>query len=84
MIFSRRGSDHASIWRKLETESQIQQSAVAETESSLDILAESNDREEDLKERELAEAESALALLMAGFRSEEIQKAQAEVGMLES
>ena len=69
---------------KAETELQIQESAVAETEASLDILAESNDREEDLKERELAEAESALALLMAGFRSEEIQQAQAEVGTLES
>ncbi len=69
---------------KAETELEIQRSTVAETEASLDILTESNDREEDLKERELAEAESALALLMAGFRSEEIEQSRAAVQMLES
>ncbi len=69
---------------KAETEFEIQRSAVAETATSLDILTESNDREEDLKERELAESRSALVLLRAGFRSEEIQQRQAEVRTLES
>ena len=69
---------------KAETQLEIQRSAVAETATSLDILTESNDRAEDLKERELAEAQSALVLLMAGFRSEEIQQRQAEVQTLES
>ena len=69
---------------KAAAELDIQKSAVAETDASLDILTESNDREEDLKERELAEAGSALNLLMAGFRSEEIQQRQAEVQTLES
>ena len=69
---------------KAEAELEIQRSAVDETATSLDILTESNDREEDLTERELAEARSALVLLRAGFRSEEIQQRQAEVDMLES
>jgi multidrug resistance efflux pump len=69
---------------KAETQLEIQQGVVAETEASLAILAEANDREEDLKLRELAQAQSALNLLMAGFRSEEIQQRQAEVEALES
>ena len=69
---------------KADAELAIQRAAVAETDTSLDILSESNDREEDLKERELAEAGSALNLLMAGYRSEEIQQRQAEVQTLES
>ena len=47
------------------------------------MLAEQNDREEDLKEQELGEAESALTLLLAGFRTEDIQQREAEVNMLE-
>ena len=69
---------------KAETEFEIQRSAVAETATSLDILTESNDRAEDLRERELDEARSALVLLRAGFRSEEIQQRQAEVQTLEA
>ncbi len=63
---------------------EVRRSAVAEAEASVQILAEKNDREEDLKTRELAEAESALALLRAGSRPEEIQQREAEVNMLEA
>ena len=61
----------------------VREREVSSIEARIDILAESNDREEDLKERELAEAESALTLLMAGFRSEEIDRIRAEVATLE-
>ena len=69
---------------KAEAQLEIQASVVEETESSLAILAEANDREADLKQRELAEAEGALNLLLAGFRTEEIEQRQAEVAALES
>ena len=65
------------------TARQIREQSVKETEAALEILAESNDREEDLKERELAQAQSALTLLNAGFRTEEIQQVEAEVETLE-
>ena len=68
---------------KAQTTVEVHQSAVAEAAASLQILAEENDREEDLKTRELAQAESALALLRAGSRPEEIQQREAEVNMLE-
>jgi len=57
---------------------------VSATEAQIEILAEANDRDEDLKERELAQAQSALTLLMAGFRSEEIEQLEAEVASLET
>ena len=63
---------------------EVHRRAVAEAEASLRILAEENDREEDLKTRELAQAESALKLLLAGSRPEEIQQREAEVNMLEA
>ena len=63
---------------------EVHRSAVAEAEASVQILAEKNDREEDLKTRELAEAESAVALLRAGSRPQEIQQREAEVNMLEA
>ena len=69
---------------KAQTTVEIYHSAVAEAEASLQILAEENDREEDLKTRELAQAESALRLLRAGSRPEEIQGREAEVNMLEA
>ena len=68
---------------KAETTVEIYRNAVGETEASIQMLAEQNDREEDLKDRELAEAESALTLLRAGFRIEDIQQRAAEVAMLE-
>ncbi len=68
---------------KAETTVEIYRNAVGETEASIQMLAEQNDREEDLKEQELAEAESALTLVLAGFRTEDIQQREAEVDMLE-
>ena len=68
---------------KAATTVEIYRTAVGETEASIQMLAEQNDREEDLKERELAEADSALTLLRAGFRIEDIDQREAEVAMLE-
>ena len=49
-----------------------QKNSVGMTEASLRILTEETSRDSDLKQHELAEAESALALLLAGSRAEEI------------
>ena len=61
-----------------------QKNSVGMTEASLRILTEETSRDSDLKQRELAEAESALALLLAGSRAEEIQAREADVIMLET
>ena len=62
----------------------VQKNRVGETEASLLILTEETSRDSDLKQHELAEAESALALLLAGSRAEEIQAREADVIMLET
>ena len=67
---------------KAQAAAEVHRSAVAEAEASVQILAEQNDREEDLKTQELAQAESALKLLRAGSRPEEIQQRVAELDML--
>lgn len=61
-----------------------QRNRVGETEASLEILTEETGSDSELKQRELAEAESALALLLAGSRPEEIEQRAAEVAMLET
>ncbi len=61
-----------------------QKNSVGMTEASLRILTEETSRDSDLKQHELAEAESALALLLAGSRAEEIQAREADVVMLET
>jgi multidrug efflux pump subunit AcrA (membrane-fusion protein) len=61
---------------------EIRTRAMNATATGLEILAETNDREGDLKSRELAQAESDLTLLMAGSRNEEIDQRRAEVSAL--
>jgi multidrug resistance efflux pump len=62
---------------------EVRQRVVNATQSEIDILAESNAREQELSERRLAEAQSELAVLEAGSRAEDIQQRSAEVATLE-
>jgi multidrug resistance efflux pump len=56
---------------------------VRATEAALASLGESNDREEDLRRSELAEAESNYSLVSAGPRSEDVRRLQVELDALE-
>jgi multidrug efflux pump subunit AcrA (membrane-fusion protein) len=72
---------HAEL-NKSETAVKVREGEIREIEAAVRVLSETADREEDLKARELAEAESALALMRAGSRPEQIRQVQAEVNML--
>jgi multidrug resistance efflux pump len=69
---------------KAETAVKVREREISETEAAIRVVAETADREADLKARELAEAESELRLMLAGSRPERIREVQAEVTKLES
>src|SRR5207253_6413461 len=67
---------------KAETAVQVREREIAEVEASIRVVSETSDRESDLKARELAEAESELALMKAGNRPEQIRQVEADVRRL--
>jgi multidrug resistance efflux pump len=60
----------------------VREKEIGEIEASIRVVSEASDREADLKERELAEAESELRLMKAGSRPELIRQIEAEVDKL--
>src|SRR6266571_1217455 len=67
---------------KAETAVKVREREIGEIEASIRALSETSDRESDLKTRELAEAESELALMKAGNRPEQIRQVEADVDRL--
>ena len=67
---------------KAETAVHVREKEIGETEAAIRGVSETSDREEDLKKRELAEAESELKLMKAGSRPEEIRRVEADVDKL--
>ena len=67
---------------KAETAVKTREREIGEIEASIRALSETSDRESDLKTRELAEAESELALMKAGNRPEQIRQVEADVDRL--
>jgi putative peptide zinc metalloprotease protein len=67
---------------KAETAVKVRQREIGEVEASINVLSETSERDTDLKTRELAEAESALRLLKAGTRPEQIRQVEADVERL--
>ena len=67
---------------KAQTAVKIREREIGEIEAAIRALSETSDRESDLKTRELAEAESELALMKAGNRPEQIRQVEADVGRL--
>src|SRR5881409_1261101 len=64
---------------KAETAVKVREREIGEIEASIRVVSETSDRESDLKTRELAEAESELALMRAGNRPEQIRQVEADV-----
>jgi putative peptide zinc metalloprotease protein len=69
---------------KADTAVTVRQKEISETESAIRVINETSGRESDLKEQELAEAESELRLMQAGTRPEQIRQVEAEVKKLEA
>jgi multidrug resistance efflux pump len=69
---------------KAETVVKVRDKEIAEIEASIRVISEASDRERDLKERELAEAEAELNLMKAGSRPELIRQVEADVSKLET
>jgi putative peptide zinc metalloprotease protein len=67
---------------KAENAVNVREKEIGETEAAIRVVSETSDREEDLKKRELAEAESELKLMKAGSRPEEIRRVEADVDKL--
>jgi putative peptide zinc metalloprotease protein len=67
---------------KAETAVKVREKEISETEAAIRVVSETSDREADLKGRELAEAQSELALLKAGNRPEQIRQVEADVDKL--
>ncbi len=67
---------------KAQTAANVREREIGEIQASIRVIAESSDREADLKTRELAEAESELKLMKAGSRPEEIRQVEADVQKL--
>src|SRR5262245_50282399 len=67
---------------KAETAVNVREKEIGEIEAAIRVVSETSDREEDLKRRELAEAESELKLMKAGSRPEQIHQAEADVDKL--
>jgi len=67
---------------KAENAVSVREKEIGEIEAAIRVVSETSDREEDLKKRELAEAESELKLMKAGSRPEEIRRVEADVDKL--
>jgi putative peptide zinc metalloprotease protein len=67
---------------KAETAVNVREKEIGEIEAAIRVVSETSDREEDLKKRELAEAESEWKLMKAGSRPEEIRRVEADVDKL--
>jgi len=67
---------------KAETAVKVREKEVGEIEAAIRVVTETADREEDLKARELAEAESELRLMRAGNRPEAIRKVVSDIEAL--
>ena len=76
------GLSPRSDLEKAETAVKVREREIGEIEASIRALSETSDRESDLKTRELAEAESELALMKAGNRPEQIRQVEADVDRL--
>jgi putative peptide zinc metalloprotease protein len=62
---------------------EVQQKELSEARGRVKILEEQTDRNQDIKRKELAQAESELKLLLAGSRKESIRAVKAQVEKLE-
>jgi multidrug resistance efflux pump len=62
---------------------EVAQKALAEATGQLSILEEQTDRSQDIKRKELAQAQSELNLLLAGTRKESIRAVKSQVTKLE-
>ena len=67
---------------KAQTAVTVREKEIGQIEASIRVVSETADRESDLKERELAEAESELRLMRAGNRPEQIRQVEADVERL--
>jgi multidrug resistance efflux pump len=62
---------------------QVQQKELQEAKGQLAVLEEQTENDQDIKRKELAQAESELRILLAGSRKESLRALEAQVNMLE-
>jgi multidrug efflux pump subunit AcrA (membrane-fusion protein) len=67
-----------------ETAVKVKEAEIAEIDAALRVIAESSDREADLRAKELTVLQSELTLMKAGNRPELIRETQAEIAKLET
>jgi len=67
---------------KSQTAVTVREKEIGEIEAAIRVVSETAEREADLKERELAEAQSELRLMKAGNRPEQIREVEADVEKL--
>jgi putative peptide zinc metalloprotease protein len=66
-----------------QTAFQVQQRELLEAKGQLGVLEEQTDRDQDIKRKELAQAESELGILLAGPRKESIRVLESQIKKLE-
>jgi HlyD family secretion protein len=79
-----RGLAARITWQVAQNAVEVKEREIGEAEAAIRAFNESAERESDLLARELAAEQSALVLLKAGTRPQDIRAAEAEVNTLES